>query len=303
MRERFSNLLTKAAKEDERILLLTGDHGYALFDEFRSAYPDRFINCGIAEQNMLGVAAGLAKSGFRPIVYGLAAFVPIRVLEQIKIDICYEKLPIIIIGDGAGVVYGHLGTSHQCNEDVAALRAVPNINIYTPSDRAELNYCFHHMLESATPSYLRFGKSDLGDVHQEIPNAPQGDPIEVINNKSENAIIASGSMVKPSLSVSEKIGNIDVWSMPIITPTNKEKIMGILTRYQNVYTMEEHSIHGGIGSLISEISAQMENPVRVISFGIENKFSDYCGDYYYLMQTHGLDVKSLIDKIQSLSLK
>src|ERR1700688_3235721 len=120
MRKAFSDALVDAARSDPRVLLLTGDHGYALFDAFRRYFPERFLNAGVAEQNMVGVAAGLAKSGLRPVVYGLSAFVPVRVLEQIKMDVCYESLPVIFAGDGAGVVYSTLGTSHQCTEDIAS---------------------------------------------------------------------------------------------------------------------------------------------------------------------------------------
>src|SRR5436190_3891615 len=127
MRNAFSTMLVQAAQADPRVLLLTGDHGYALFDEFRRLCPGQYLNAGVAEQNMVGVAAGLAKGGLRPVVYGLSAFVPVRVLEQIKLDVCYEELPVVFIGDGAGVVYSSLGTSHQSTEDIAALRAVPNL--------------------------------------------------------------------------------------------------------------------------------------------------------------------------------
>ncbi len=122
MRNAFSRALVDAARNDPRVVLLTGDHGYALFDEFRQVSPEQYVNAGVAEQNMVGVAAGLAKAGLRPVVYGLSAFVPVRVLEQIKLDICYEQLPVLLIGDGAGVVYSSLGTSHQSTEDIAALR-------------------------------------------------------------------------------------------------------------------------------------------------------------------------------------
>src|SRR3954467_10502277 len=127
MRSVFSKSILAAAQADSKVLLLTGDHGYALFDEFRQHAPTQFINAGVAEQNMVGVAAGLAKAGYRPIVYGLSAFVPVRVLEQIKLDVCYEGLPVVLVGDGAGVVYSTLGTSHQSTEDVAALRALPHL--------------------------------------------------------------------------------------------------------------------------------------------------------------------------------
>src|SRR5436309_10704956 len=138
MRNAFASALIQAAQADPRVLLLTGDHGYALFDDFRQACPAQYLNAGVAEQNMVGVAAGLAKGGLRPVVYGLSAFVPVRVLEQIKLDVCYEDLPVLFIGDGAGVVYSTLGASHQSTEDVAALRAMPNLSILSPADDLEM---------------------------------------------------------------------------------------------------------------------------------------------------------------------
>ena len=121
MREDFSNALVRLALTDSKVLLLTGDHGYSLFDEFRKICPDQYINAGIAEQNMVGMAAGLARVGFRPFVYGLAAFIPIRTIEQIKLDIAHDDLPVVLLGDGAGFVYSHLGTSHQSTEDLSLI--------------------------------------------------------------------------------------------------------------------------------------------------------------------------------------
>src|SRR5438128_3689062 len=138
MRSAFATALVRFARADARIVLLTGDHGYALFDEFRRVCPGQYINAGVAEQNMVGLAAGLAKGGLRPVVYGLSAFVPIRVLEQIKLDVCHEQLPVVFIGDGAGVVYSCLGGSHQSTEDIAALRALPHIGILSPADDFEM---------------------------------------------------------------------------------------------------------------------------------------------------------------------
>jgi transketolase len=176
MREAFSANLISAAKRDSRVLMLTGDHGYALFDDFRKNCPAQYLNAGVAEQNMVGVAAGLAKGGFRPFVYGLSAFVPIRVLEQIKMDICYEALPVILIGDGAGLVYSHLGSSHQSTEDIAALRALPNINIFSPADAFEMTYCMESALASQQSCYIRMGKSDVGRVHS-APIAPSSQQV------------------------------------------------------------------------------------------------------------------------------
>src|SRR5437764_4174448 len=169
MRDAFSRSLVQAARADERVLLLTGDHGYSLFDEFRYRCPGQYLNAGVAEQNMVGVAAGLAKGGLRPVVYGLSSFVPIRVLEQIKLDVSYENLPVTFIGDGAGVVYSTLGTSQQSTEDIAVLRALPNLSILSPADDWEMTACMRLALEADGPVYVRMGKADLGRVHEARP--------------------------------------------------------------------------------------------------------------------------------------
>ena len=293
MRPTFSRLLTAAAQADERVLLLTGDHGYALFDEFRSKCADRYINCGVAEQNMVGVAAGLAKAGFRPIVYGLGAFVPLRVLEQVKMDICYEKLPVVLIGDGAGVVYSTLGASHQCAEDVAALRAVPHIRIHSPADRFELAYCFREMLDGERPSYLRFGKADCGDIHTGVPDVAPGDMIPVRHGDAHVGIVATGSMVSSAVKVADEFGNIPVWSAPSIVPFNRDQLAEACRKLRQVITLEEHSIAGGLGSLVSETIAEAGVGCRVRRMGIDGKFSELCGSWNYLLAYHGLAVEDI----------
>lgn len=293
MRATFSRLITRAAQADERVVLLTGDHGYALFDEFRTHCAGQYINCGVAEQNMVGVAAGLAKAGLRPLVYGLGAFVPLRVLEQIKMDICYERLPVVLIGDGAGVVYSQLGASHQCAEDVAALRAVPHIDIHSPADRFELEYCFARMLAAAKPSYLRFGKADCGDVHMRTPDVPLGDLIAVRKAKSQVGIIATGSMVSRAVKVAEELGGLPVWSAPCIVPFNRAQLLEICRPLRQVFTMEEHSISGGLGSLVAETVAEAGSGCRVKRLGIDDKFSELCGSWNYLLTYHGLAVEEI----------
>ena len=296
MRNAFSRALVNAAQADPRILLLTGDHGYALFDEFRQVCPDQYINAGVAEQNMVGVAAGLAKGGFRPIVYGLSAFVPMRVLEQIKLDICYEQLPVILIGDGAGVVYSSLGSSHQSTEDIAALRAIPNIAILSPADRYEMTACMELALRSPQPVYLRIGKSDLPTIHSAPPNFQLGELCPIKQGNNQICLIATGSMASTALKVSEKFNNIAVWSAPSIKPLNIEQVIAIAQSHQLIVTLEEHSIYGGLGSAIAEITAEYA-PIRVCRIGIQDRFSKFCGSYQYLMQEHKLDVESVTSQI------
>jgi transketolase len=297
MRSAFARVLVESARTDERIILLTGDHGYALFDEFRRECPAQFINAGVAEQNMVGVAAGLAKAGYRPIVYGLSAFVPIRVLEQIKLGICYERLPVLLVGDGAGVVYGTLGASHQSTEDVAALRALPNLSILSPADDLEMTACMALALESRGPVYLRMGKADLGRVHSLVPRLNWGDLVPIGEGRGPIAWIATGSMVKTALAVSTCWPGSAIWSAPSLKPLSARMVADICSRFRMLVALEEHSIFGGLGSAIAEISAA-HAPAWICRIGIRNRFSEHCGSHAYLMEEHGLSPQAVVRRVE-----
>ncbi len=299
MRNAFSDALIKIAKNNKRVLLLTGDHGYALFDSFRKECSDQYINCGIAEQNMVGVAAGLAKAGFRPIVYALAAFIPVRVLEQVKMDVCYENLPVIFIGDGAGLVYSHLGSSHQSAEDIACMRVMPNMTILSPADCFEMSTAMHLAYESNGPVYIRMGKSDKLEVHSEPLNYNIGDLVNIKTGEGDIAIIATGSMVSTAIELIPSFPNVEVWSAPCIKPVNKQSIIDICKQKKLVVVLEEHSIYGGLGSAVAEISGE-NSPVKICLIGINDLFSNLCGSYQYQIKYHGLDTETIINKIFSV---
>lgn len=300
MRDALSQSLVRAADRDPAMVLLTGDHGYALFDAFRRAHPDKYINAGIAEQNMVGMAAGMARAGFRPVVYGLSAFVPVRVLEQIKLDIAHDDLPVLLLGDGAGFVYSQLGTSHQSTEDIACLRAVPNVTIFSPADAAELTLCFDAAMQAARPTYLRIGKADRGAVH-DGPIGPYrtGDLLPVYKaGQADFAVIATGSMVTAAVRAADKFGNCDVWSVPTIKPLNSGQIVEIAKGKQTLFTLEEHSVYGGLGAAVTEITAE-NAPVRVVRIGVEDRFTEHCGSYDYLLREHGLDDEAIEHRIRT----
>jgi transketolase len=298
MRNAFSDALVAAAIADPKVVLLTGDHGYALFDAFRKACPAQYINCGVAEQNMVGVAAGLAKAGFKPVVYGLAAFVPVRVLEQIKIDVCYEKLPVILIGDGAGLVYSHLGTSHQSTEDIACTRAIPELTVLSPADRFEMTACMKLAFADGTPVYLRMGKSDCGDVHQAAIDLLAGELLQVQAGSSRIALVATGSMVRTAVALCEQGLDAEVWSAPCIKPLSQVGLSAIANRVDAIVTLEEHSTMGGLGSCVSELVSKA-GTTPVLRIGIEDRFSALCGSWDYLLQEHGLDMESVSLKINA----
>lgn len=290
MRDAFSTALLNLAQSDPNVLLLTGDHGYALFDEFRRLCPGQYINAGIAEQNMVGMAAGLARTGFRPIVYGLSAFIPVRVLEQIKLDVAHDQLPVIFIGDGAGFVYSHLGTSHQSTEDIACTRAVPHLQVYSPADAFEMALCMRVAYQACASVYLRIGKCDRGPVHERAHDSPLGDLIRLKAGLSGGvSFIATGSLVRCALDIARfTYPDASVWTAPFIKPINEGQVIAICRDSRAVITFEEHSTYGGLGSLVAEIVSE-HAPVRILRVGVKDRFSEHCGTYDYLLKEHRLD--------------
>lgn len=279
-------------------MLLCGDHGYALFDEYRNRLPERFLNCGIAEQNMVGVASGMAKAGLRPVVYGLASFIPMRVLEQIKLDVCYENRRVIFLGDGAGLVYAQLGISHQCCEDVAALRSLPTMAIFSAADRFEMAACAQIALERLGPSYLRIGKSDLGEIHGRPISLRPGELLELRPGKGQMAWLTTGPMAKRSLAAAARWPGSAVWSVPCLKPLDSDQLRSICARHRFVITVEEHALDGGLGSLVCEVAAEM-GETRVYRIGVGNPFLNRCGSYEYLLQEHGLGDEAIAAKVRS----
>ncbi len=300
MRAAFSESLVRLAKADPNVLLLTGDHGYALFDDFRRECPAQYINAGIAEQNMVGMAAGLARAGFRPFVYGLSAFIPVRVVEQIKLDIAHDKLSVVLIGDGAGFVYSHLGTSHQSTEDIACTRVIPDLSVYSPADRFEVTACMELAYQSKAPVYLRMGKSDRGDVHVFGLDITAGDLLQAKpGDAGDITFIATGSLVRTAMDIAaESYPGAAVWSAPFIKPINEAQVTDICAQSRAVVVLEEHSVLGGLGSVITEIASEFA-PVRILRVGVQDRFSHYCGTYEYLLKEHGLDTDNVQRRINA----
>lgn len=300
MRESFSEMLLEIAQRDSRMILLTGDHGYALFDVFRRECPNQYLNAGVAEQNMVGVASGLARAGFRPIVYGLSAFIPIRVVEQIKLDVAHDRLPIIFIGDGAGFVYSHLGTSHQSTEDIACARAIPNLHVYSPADSVEMRHCLSAAYQASQPVYIRMGKSDRGAIHSTEVKGGVGDLLKIKSGTNTGiSLIATGSLAVTAMRLCDKkLFDADLWTAPFIKPINVHQVKKICDTSRIIITLEEHSIFGGLGSVLTEISSEY-SPTHILRIGVEDKFSENCGSYDYLLREHRLDLPSITDRISN----
>ncbi len=299
MRELLSNLLVSQAKKDPGFIALSGDHGYALFDRLRKECTSQFMNVGVAEQMMVGLAAGLARTGFHPIVYGLSSFIPIRVLEQIKLDICFSELPVVLLGDGAGLVYSTLGASHQCGEDISCLRTLPSIQIYSPSDAEELRVCFEEAFKSKKPSYIRIGKSDRKKVHASgALNSTE--PIFLRKTTTSRPIVLTmGSMTSISLEYASQL-DMGCISIPRLKPFPKSLFEMVSFQPDTTfYIVEEHCRYGGLASTLMD--ACVENRVqlpKIVSFSLNDMFSMKCGDYQYALSEHKLSDSDLSNRFQ-----
>jgi len=294
MRSALSRLISDSAKNDKNLYVLSGDHGYALFDEIRKTCPDQFINVGVSEQAMISYASGMTKVGLRTIVYGLSSFIPIRVLEQIKLDLCLSGRPVILLGDGAGVVYTTLGSSHQCAEDIGCLRPLANISIYSPSDRYELEVCFEEAMKADHPVYIRIGKSDRPEVHTVKPKKT-GVHL-VLETSHPIALVATGSMSSVAHEIGKKLG-LSVYSVSKIKPFNE---FSILKKHRHLLVIEEHSRYGGLFSTLSELITQdMTCNLKLTSFSLEEHFAHKCGSYQYALSEHQMSDVDLLRRIKA----
>lgn len=299
MRERLASLLLEQAQVDPKFLVLSGDHGYALFNPLREGAPDQFVNVGVCEQAMIGYAAGLSSLGFKPLVYGLAAFVPLRVLEQIKLDLCQPHRPVVILGDGAGLVYSTLGSSHQCAEDVAAMMPLPGVLILSPCDTDELELCFKAALAHAGPSYIRIGKSDSNPVRG-AGEAASLDPHWLNRVDGSNAcIVVTGAMARIGQAVGKELG-VAVLSVPCLKPLDG-RLAERLRPFNHIITVEEHNLRGGLYSALCEaLVAAGPGPLpQVTPLALKDQFSQNVGSHQYALSEHGLDDAQIRQRIRA----
>ncbi|PIK14699.1 hypothetical protein [Halobacteriovorax sp. JY17] len=290
MRTILSNLISSAAVNDENFLLLSGDHGYALFDELRKSRPEQFVNVGIMEQGLVSMSAGLAKVGFKPMCYGLASFVPIRVLEQIKFDICLPKLPIKLIGDGAGLIYTHLGNSHLCAEDIGALMPLPHIEIYAPGDKEEMRICYNEFYSSNMPAYLRVGKCDNPNVNTEELSSTA--PYFTHKSDEKVCFISSGAMLGTVHSFAKERG-ISHISVMKLKPLSIN-LLEMIKDFDHIIFFEEHTRKGGLVSAVTDLAVDHNQPLPKIDyFCLNSSFIEKAGTYQYALSEHGISIEQM----------
>lgn len=283
MRNFFADSLFARMVRDSRLVLLYGDIGNKLFDEIKKTFPDRAINCGVAEANMVTVAAGLASSGLKPVVYTISSFLYLKAFEQIKVDVCYPARNVILVGTGGGLSYSSLGTTHHSLEDHGVLATLPNLRLYNPGDRLELSICFDDALDNVGPSWIRLGKKSEPQIYSLADGtavAQLPGPILVHGyGIAENAVFATGLAVAAAIDgailLSEHHHEIDVWSFPQLKPFPDIAGLRSTDTYLRIFVVEEHVPHGG---LLSMVKMKSKSPAFVWGVNTGDSFHASLGD-------------------------
>ena len=305
MRNEFAKSLTQIAEADSRVVLLMGDIGNKLFDDFKAKFPDRFFNCGVAEGNMMSVAAGLALNGFRPFVYSITPFVTTRCLEQIRVGVCYHNVPVTIVGTGSGLSYADLGPTHHSCEDISFLRSLPGMTVFAPADSLELRSCLNVVIKSDRPAYLRIGKKGEPQIHMTQPSMDSQSAFRMHSVQDAQVAIATtgviGGSMKQILEMTEKRGvSMDWFSIPQIKPLNLAFFEQLNRQYKLVVILEEHSKIGGLGSAVVEtFNDHQLHQAQVLRLGTEDTFLHETGSQEYARGRLGIGPEAIVDKIVS----
>lgn len=301
MRNAFAAEITELTGQDERLVLLMADIGNHLFDRYKDLYPSRFYNCGVAEANMIGVAAGLASCGFRPVCYTITPFATTRCLEQIRVDLCYHRVPVMVVGTGAGLSYASLGATHHSCEDLAMLRVLPDIKVLCPGDPKEVRACVRAAIKEEGPVYMRIGKKGEPSVHEKVPEIEIGKCLTVKKGKAV-AILNAGNTLPLALEVAARLDSLgfstEVVSFHTIKPLDEEYLQDAFSRFQLLATVEEHSILGGFGGSIAEwVSANGNAKAQLLRFGTADEFLHVAGDQAYARKLYGLTAESIVARV------
>jgi transketolase len=296
VRNAFAEEMTRLAAIDKRVVILSGDIGNKLFDKLKAVDEKRFYNCGIAEANMMGMAAGMAMSGLRPFVYTITPFTTTRCFEQIRVDVCYHHVPVVIVGTGSGLSYSELGPTHHSLEDIAILRTLPGMRVLAPCDASELRQALHQVLKDASPTYIRIGKKGEADIHASLPDLHLG-KVLVIRPGTNIALLCAGNMMAETLKAADLLAasgvSAEVVSFHTVKPLDSDYLAEAATRFKMLVTVEEHSRIGGFGSAVAEWRMAQPHSVRQLGFGTDDVFMHEVGSQAYARKKFGLTAENI----------
>lgn len=306
MRNAFANKVTELASIDDRAVLIAADIGNRMFDKFKERCENRFYNCGIAEQCMIGIAAGMASSGLRPVTYTITPFTTLRCLEQLRNDIAYPCLPVVIVGTGAGLSYSNLGVTHHSLEDVALIRTLPNFEIYCPGDAREVELCLELAFDSEKPSYIRLGKKGEPVIHNSPPSSLSFGTSLKIKDGDRGLLLSMGNMLplvcEASVLLQKQGFRFSVHSALSVNPLPKEVIDAAILNNHKIFIIEEHYSSGGLGSAVLEYVNNGHRGYEnlVYRIGYDLKFLSAPGSQEEVRESHSMNSQSLANRIAFL---
>lgn len=303
MRNAFIDGLVAEAEINDKIALVVGDLGYSVVEPFAEKFPDRFINAGVAEQNMMGLAAGMASEGYHVFTYSIANFPTFRCAEQIRNDVAYHNLPVSVVAVGGGLGYGNLGYSHHAIQDYGLIRMLPNMLIAAPGDPFETRACIEYLSKNPGPSYLRLGKSGEKNFHKEVPSIFPGGTL-AIDSKSrteskKNLILTTGAVLEfaEKISQSELFLEYSIKSLPMWGMSAEIGSIKDIFEYERIIVVEDHLIECGFGSWILEIVNRNNYKSEIILLGLESNISGLVGSQKTLNTLGGLNLETLVRKL------
>lgn len=301
MRTAFINKLTEMARKDEDIYLITADLGFSVFEKFREEFSNRFINVGIAEASMIGIAAGLALNGKKVYCYSIIPFLTMRCFEQIRVDLCYQNLNVTLIGVGGGLSYGSQGATHHSIEDISIMRSLPNMKVICPGDPVECKLAVEEAVKLEGPKYIRLNKNGEPIIYKKDIDFSIGKAVNLRAGK-DISIIATGNMVLESIKIAENLSkkgiDVKLINMHTIKPLDTNIIKECIRETRAIFTIEEHSIIGGLGSAVSEFVAQnIYKPLLFKCYGIPDCYAEVAGSREYFRDIYGIDIKSIENDI------
>lgn len=300
MRDAFCRALMREAAADPRLTLVTGDLGFGVLKPFWETYPAQFINAGIAEQSMASMAAGLAMTGRTVLTYSIGNFPTLRCLEQIRNDCAYHGLNVKIVCVGGGFVYGSLGVSHHATEDMAILRALPGVTVFTPGDPAEVEALVPVMLRTPGTCYLRLGRGGEPTVHPDPVKDWQLPRALTLRKGTDVALLSAGGILTQTAQAAELLAragvSAEVVSFPCLKPLDTERIADLCGRFAHLVTVEEHTVIGGLGGAVCETAAELGTACRVHRIGMPDEYACAVGNQQYLRGRYGMDADSICAK-------
>ena len=304
MRDAFAAEITSQAAGNSRLVLLSGDIGNRMFDPFKEKYPNRFFNCGVAEANMVSMAAGMAMAGLRPVAYTINSFITARCYEQIRLDLCYHNVPVILAGVGAGLGYASLGPTHHSCEDIASMRILPHLTVVCPGDAVEVRLALREALKCNGPVYIRLGKKGEPVVHKVPPEFTLGKAI-ILQPGKEVCLISTGNTLPLAMETAVELAKVglstQVVSMHTVKPLDEKLLADAFSNFRVIATLEEHSVLGGLGGSVAEWHCERPaTRARFIRFGTPDTFLHEAGGQRYARERFGLTAQNLTQRIRSI---